>query len=235
MASYLDEAIAKLRQFEGAVPWMYLDTVGKVTVGVGQMLATESAASTLPFRVGEREATLAEIASEFARVSAMVRGKAAKFYRSKSGLMLSDAAIDQRLQGMLYGFEGYLRKHVAGYDALPDAAKLGLLDMVYNLGPGRLFAEYPRLIAAIERGDWKAAAAASARRGPGPARNDWTRSQFLDAARATVAEIKAEAEASRWSAMLLGSVTGIVAAAAVAVIFGEVDKAARRRRLRLER
>ena len=68
---------------------------------------------------------------------------------------------------------------------------MGLLDMVYNLGPGKLFAEYPRLLRAVEAGDWKAAAAASHRRGPGEARNAWTQQQFLSAATAIATDIKA--------------------------------------------
>ena len=43
---------AKLKEFEGCVPWMYRDTVGKVTVGVGLMLPDINAAQALPFLAG---------------------------------------------------------------------------------------------------------------------------------------------------------------------------------------
>jgi GH24 family phage-related lysozyme (muramidase) len=46
-----------LKQFEGCVPWMYRDTVGKVTVGVGLMLPDVRAAQALPFLAGERAAS----------------------------------------------------------------------------------------------------------------------------------------------------------------------------------
>jgi len=38
VATYLEQSLAKLKEFEGCVPWMYRDTVGKITVGVGLML-----------------------------------------------------------------------------------------------------------------------------------------------------------------------------------------------------
>ena len=181
MVSYLEQSLAQIKEFEGVVPWMYLDTVGKVTVGVGLMLVSEVAAHALPFLSGERAATVEEIGRDFLRVSAMKKGQLASFYTASNGLRLPADVIDERLRGALIGFEGYLRSHMAGYDSFPDAAKLALLDMSYNLGPGRFFSEYGRLVQAVERGDWKGAAAASARRGPSAARNRWTRQQFLAA------------------------------------------------------
>ena len=215
--------MAKIREFEGSVPWMYLDTVGKVTVGVGLMLINEMAATVLPFTMSGRPATLDEISREFARVSAMKKGQIAKSYYNKLGLELPEQTIEAKLRDALEGFEGYLRSHVHGYDGLPDAAKLALLDMIYNLGPGRLFAEYPRLIAAVEQGDWKAAAQASLRRGPSALRNLWTKQQFLAAAATTTVDLKAEAESAR-SSVVLGLISGVAAACAIAILSGELDR-----------
>jgi hypothetical protein len=68
---------------------------------------------------------------------------------------------------------------------------MALLDMIYNLGPAGLFKGFPHLVAAIQTGAWAQAAEHCIRRGPGAARNDWTREQFLSA---VVGTIKAEAE-----------------------------------------
>ena len=225
MATYLEQSMEKIMEFEGVVPWMYLDTVGKVTVGVGLMLVNEIAAHALPFLSGDKAATTEEIAREFLRVSAMQKGKLAKFYATSRALRLPPEAIDEKLRSALLGFEGYLRSYLHGYDDFPDAAKLALLDMVYNLGPGHLFAEYPRLIAAVERGDWKSAAALSARRGPSATRNTWTRQQFLNAGE--LIELKAEAEELAVGRLLLGLFSGLAAAAALAILGGELDRFAR--------
>lgn len=230
MAGYLEQSLEKIKEFEGVIPWMYLDTVGKVTVGVGLLLANEAAAHALPFSAAGRAATADEIGREFARVSAMKQGRAADFYESVPSLQLSTEIIDDRLRATIEGFEGYLRSHMPGYDLLPDPAKLALLDMIYNLGPGRLFAEYSRLLAAIERGDWKTAAAASLRRRPSPARNAWARQQFLSAATiaaATIGEIKAEAKQDM-GGVLLGLLSGLAAAAAIAIMAGGLDRLAGR-------
>ena len=191
MPTYLDESIAKLEAFEGVIPWMYLDTVGKVTVGVGLMLPDVAAALRLPFHVGERAATDAEIAAEFARVDAMPMGRAALFYRGKGTPEMARADIDGLLRTVLTGFEGELRGDLPHYDGFPDGVKLALLDMIYNLGPAGLLKGYPRMMKAVAAGDWAEAAAECLRHGPGAVRNEWTREMFLSN---VLGSIKATAE-----------------------------------------
>jgi GH24 family phage-related lysozyme (muramidase) len=191
VATYLEQSLAKLKEFEGCVPWMYRDTVGKVTVGVGLMLPDAKAAQALPFVVGARAATPEEIAAEYARVDAMAMGRASAFYKTPTSLVLTQQTIDAKLTSVLAGFEADLRGQFPRYDALPDAIKMALLDMIYNLGPAGLFKGFPHLVAAIQTGSWQHAAEHCMRRGPSAARNDWTREQFLSA---VVGTIKAEAE-----------------------------------------
>ncbi len=191
MATYIEQSLTKLKEFEGCVPWMYRDTMGRITVGVGLMLPNPQAAQKLPFLSANRAATVEEIAAEFARVKALPEARNASFYKTPASLLLSQQTIDHSLTTVLEGFEADLRKHLPHYDALPDCVKLALLDMIYNLGPIGLFQGFPHLVAAVETSDWAQAAARCLRRGPGPARNAWTRQQFLDA---VATEIKAEAE-----------------------------------------
>jgi GH24 family phage-related lysozyme (muramidase) len=191
VANYLEQSLAKLKVFEGCVPWMYRDTVGKVTVGVGLMLPNTEAAEVLPFFAGARAATTNEIAAEFARVDAMAPGHPSSFYKTPASLELPQQTIDAKLIAVLQQFEDDLRAQLPHYDTLPDTVKMALLDMIYNLGPARLFKGFPHLMAAVEAGAWAQAAAHCMRRGPGPERNAWTREQFLSA---IVTTIKAGAE-----------------------------------------
>ena len=193
MATYLEQSLAKLEEFEGSIPWMYLDTVGKVTVGVGLMLPDAEAATHLAFKLDGRAATESEVEAEFARVDRMPMGRPALFYRSKGGPELDKMTIDTLLRSVLVGFEGELRKHLKGYDAFPDSVKMALLDMAYNLGPIGLLHGYPRLLQAVEHGDWAQAAGACMRRGPGAARNEWTRQMLLGN---ILGRLEAEAESS---------------------------------------
>jgi len=170
---------------------MYRDTVGKVTVGVGLMLSDTKAAESLPFVLGSRPATPQEIAAEYTRVDSLPQARASAFYKSPNSLELPQQTIDAKLTTVLETFETDLRTHLPHYDTLPDAVKLALLDMTYNLGPAALFKDFPHLIAAVESGSWAQAAACCMRRGPSAARNNWTREQFLSA---VVTTIKAEAD-----------------------------------------
>jgi GH24 family phage-related lysozyme (muramidase) len=191
VATYIEQSLIKLKEFEGCVPWMYRDTVGKVTVGVGLMLPDAKAAQALPFLNITQPATPAEIATEYARVDALPQGRTASFYKTPHSLQLAPQTIDAKLTSVLQGFETDLRTEFPHYDTLPDAIKMALLDMIYNLGPAGLFKGFPHLVAAVQTGNWTQAAAHCNRRGPGEARNAWTREQFLSA---VVTEIKAEAE-----------------------------------------
>jgi GH24 family phage-related lysozyme (muramidase) len=191
VATYLEQSLAKLKEFEGCVPWMYRDTVGKITVGVGLMLPDAKAAEALPFMLGTRAATPEEIAAEYARVNAMPMGRSSAFYKIPTSLVLTQQTIDAKLTAVLAGFEADLRSRFPHYDALPDGIKMALLDMIYNLGPAGLFKGFPHLVVAIRTGAWQQAAEHCIRRGPSAARNAWTREQFLSA---VVGTIKAEAE-----------------------------------------
>jgi GH24 family phage-related lysozyme (muramidase) len=170
---------------------MYRDTVGKITVGVGLMLPDVKAAQALPFLDGPNPATPEQIAAEYARVDALPLGRASAFYKTPTSLQLTQQTIDAKLITILQGFESDLRTEFPHYDSLPDAIKLALLDMIYNLGPAGLFKGFPHLVAAVQTGAWAQAAEHCMRRGPSAARNNWTRNQFLSA---VVGTIKAEAE-----------------------------------------
>jgi GH24 family phage-related lysozyme (muramidase) len=184
--SYLDDSLAHLEIFEGTVPWMYLDTKGFVTVGVGELLASVDKAGTLAFVDPDGEPCAQEaILNEFNRVSALVPAKVAAFYRSPTSPVLPHAAIDTLLMNHLNFFDGQLATRFGNYAGFPDPAKLGLLDMIYNLGQVGLFQHFPHFTAAVDKQDWLGAAANCHRVGPSQARNDWTRQQFLAAAAAT--------------------------------------------------
>jgi GH24 family phage-related lysozyme (muramidase) len=181
MATYLEQSLAQLEIFEGCIPWMYLDTVGKVTVGVGFMLPDSAAAAALPFQLAGQASTANEITDDFGRVTGMAAGHVAGFYQQSDSLQLPQSVIDARLLHTLQGFEGLLRAAMTGYDGLPPTVKMALLDMAYNLGPVGLLKGYPHMLAAVSQGDWATAAANCSRSGPSPARNAWTKQQFLNA------------------------------------------------------
>lgn len=176
--SYKDEALAKIAEFEGVVPWMYLDTRGNVTVGVGRMLPDAVAALHHPFYLKGNLALASDVIADFNRVKAMQPAMLPHAYYAFSSPTLHPADITADLACVVAGFETQLRNAISTYDALPDSWKTALLDMAYNLGPDRLLREYPHFLTAVKSGNGQAAMAQCNRQGIGIPRNDWTRAQF---------------------------------------------------------
>ncbi|MDE2101612.1 MAG: hypothetical protein KGL39_30480 [Patescibacteria group bacterium] len=184
--SYLDDSVKALGGFEGCVPWMYLDTRGFVTVGVGNMLPIVEAATALPFQYNGTGATQDQIASDYFRVKGMAAGRLPKFYACSTSVTLTQEEIQLLLYRRLPEFEQGLRQLYPGYDTFPDAAKLGLIDMAYNLGVYGLANNYPKFNAAVRAQDWATAATECHRNGPSQERNDWTAGQFNLAATGSI-------------------------------------------------
>ena len=184
----LQLALAKITEFEGAIPWMYRDNAGKVTVGVGKTLASVADAGQLPFRVDGRAAESAEVAAEFARVSALPMGRAALFYRRPGAPELGVAEMEQLAKQTLAQLKDELGANVEGFAALPDAARAVLLDMAFSLGVPGLLDRHARMLRAAQAGQWGHAAGASFRHGAGAARNAWTRETFLACATGMLGE-----------------------------------------------
>jgi GH24 family phage-related lysozyme (muramidase) len=182
---------ADIRHWEGSVPWLYLDTRGFVTVAVGNLLSTASAAMALPFVVDRNGTTVPafshEINDDYARVSRMSPGLSARAYRSPSSPILLDEDIDILLNRRLTSeFLPGLERMYPGFDRFPRPAQSALLDLAFNLGLGGL-GKFHRLGAAVARRDWDTAAIQSSRRTSRPERNEWTAAKFRHAAGEPVA------------------------------------------------
>lgn len=174
--SYLDDSCAKLIDFEGRIPWMYQDSEGYVTVGVGCMLPGAPQACALPFEKKDLPASLEEITTEFARVSSMQKGLRPVAY--KGDVTLPDAAIDAELLRRLTVVDRALPAIFRGYAQYPDSWKLALLDMGFNIGVHGLASKFPRFTFAVNSGNGQAAEAECVRPQVGLRRNSWTQQCF---------------------------------------------------------
>ena len=181
--AYLDDSIAQLILFEGSVPWMYLDSRGYVTVGVGDMLPNVASAQALAFVDEAGTASIGgDISADFLRVAALEPNLRPAAYRSPSSPQLPQDVIASGLRAQLIDFENDLSGRLGNYASFPDPAKLGLLDMIFNLGESKLFNGFPTFIRYVGNTDWANAAMQCHRVGPGDARNAWTAHQFSLAA-----------------------------------------------------
>lgn len=179
---------------EGTVPWMYLDSRGNVTAGIGLLLPNVAAAQALPWWTPAltRAATELEISLEFARVRNLAPGLKPDAYRNNVlSPLLRGVDIDAMLANELGGFIAELVAAFLSFWNWPQGAQLGALDMIYNLGAAGLLGSeikegFPKWVDAATREDWPVCAEQCVREGIGQIRNTWTKGQFNAASMAQV-------------------------------------------------
>jgi GH24 family phage-related lysozyme (muramidase) len=188
----------QLKIFEGSIPFMYVDTTGNVTVGVGNMLPTAAEAQKLAFQrrpdptanppiTAAQPATAAEILADFNNVARQTHGQSAGFYKQFTKIDLPENAIDALLQSRVTEFLTGLTPAFPDYNQYPEEVCAALFDMAFNLGLTKLTTEFPKFCAAVKRKDWVTASAQCHRNGIQESRNTWTKAQFDHAALAAKA------------------------------------------------
>jgi len=193
--------LPKLKVFEGNFSYMYLDTVGNVTVGVGEMLPNAAAAQKLAFvrradptakpPVLPGPATADEIKADYDNVKKQSAGKLATYYKQFTKLDLPDSVIDSLLNAEVFQFTVSLTASFPDFNSYPAEACAALFDMAYNLGLGKLTSEFPTFCKAVKDKDWATAAKQCKRGGISDDRNDWTKAQFEKVAAAAQPPAKA--------------------------------------------
>ena len=164
--------MARLEQFEGRFPYMYLCTGGKVTVGIGHAIPTAAAAALLSWATGGDAAQ-----AGWAAVAGAEKGLVASSYASLTACRMSDDAIDQLAANDVAAFTASLRANFPQWDTYPAPAQAALFDMAYNLGVAGL-KKFTSMLAAVNAGDWETAAQECHRMGIGDARNQETAALF---------------------------------------------------------
>jgi len=180
VADYFDDLVAH----EGCVPWMYCDSRGFVTVGIGNLVSSPAIAATLPFRHVNGEGALpTERETAWARVNdAYKPNRSAAAYREVTDLRLSQDFMRDLVASRLAGeFIPGIQRLCPGFDTMPLPARRALVDMAYNLGVHGL-AMFPHMLAAVNAGDWEMAANQCHRSTCRDTRNAWTAQMFVDAA-----------------------------------------------------
>lgn len=148
-------------QFEGRVEYMYVDAIGKATIGIGNLIDPVELALPLPFvfKNGGQLAGDADIRADFTAVKSdptlPKRGHLA--CRDITRLMLTDPDINNLVTSKAAQFENHLkgRPEFAAFDDWPADAQLGLLSMAWALGPAFRFPNFQKATAASK---WLAAA-----------------------------------------------------------------------------
>lgn len=185
-----------LKAHEGNIPHMYLDTVGAVTVGVGNMMPTAADAQKLGFvdRSTGKKATADEIKADFDEVAKQAKGKIASKYKANTKLDLPEADITALLDTRIAGFKGELKKEFPDFDKYPLRVQFALLEMAFNLGTQGVVKKFPSFTAGIKQNNaegWLKAAKESNRPQVSADRNSTVKQWLEDAAAAEKAKAAA--------------------------------------------
>ena len=179
-APYVTAYVPWCKRWEGCCAWMYLDTRGNVTIWVGFEVPSALAAQSLPLYLpgGTLACTAQEKAAAWETVSAMQPGRLSSSYGYSGCPVMLPSDGDALLMAKLDAADVELQADYPGFESFPDAVKMALLDMDFNLGDPKLRNTYPRFDAAVDRQDWATAAQQCQREGIQPERNQWTIDQF---------------------------------------------------------
>jgi hypothetical protein len=140
-------------QFEGILSHMYLDILGLVTVGVGNLIDPVGLAANLPFLHADGSpASMDEIMGEWALVKrhTELAHEGAGAARAYCTLHLDEAGITNLVDDKLTAMATALAKRFPLAD-WPADAQLGLCSMAWAMGPGF---QFPKFQAAAVRGDF---------------------------------------------------------------------------------
>lgn len=174
---------------ERNVGYMYLDTKGNVTIGVGMLLPNESAALKLPFFKQGRSAKPEEIRGAYHKIKRAQFGTeiGAERFNPRENSQYDQIFIpreegEKNLKYRLPEDLKSLRRKFKEFDSFPLGARQALLDMEFNIGLVKFNRQkWPSLFAAIDRRDWKRAAQESNRKDVQFDRNKKTYNLFISA------------------------------------------------------
>lgn len=179
-----DAYFQALANWEGVVDYLYCDTIGLVTVGIGNMVKSAEDMDNLCMDVNDLPASREQKREAWGIVKKAYRpGKGHAFYRPLTRLRMPVDEIRKLLSHRLEnGFLPGIAKEIPEFPSFPIQAKLALVDIAYNCGLGG-FRKFVHLIKACNRKDFTTAALVCHRKTSRVSRNDWTAQLFLEASR----------------------------------------------------
>lgn len=148
---------------EGRVASMYLDILGLVTCGVGNLIDPVSEAVKVPFYRDSdgRRATEDEVRAAWHALKERqdLKRRGVSYARALTKLHMRDEDIDALVASRLASNEAFICKWLPDFPGIPADAQLGILSMAWAVGAG-FNRKFPTFTKAALAGDWFAAMSA---------------------------------------------------------------------------
>jgi len=150
-------------EFEGVISWMYADSKGFTTIGIGCLIDPLSLALPLPFlRADGTPASQADITAEWQLIERMkvpddLARLGAKASKRLCFLHLSPTGIEQVVAQRLAANIRIIARRFPDFEAWPAPGQLSILSLAWACGAG-FYEDYPKLSAALDPKDFAEAA-----------------------------------------------------------------------------
>ncbi len=180
--------------YEGYINYLYLDTKGNVTVGVGHLIPNKNSVSgIILYKVQNKLltqlATLQEKIAEYSKIAKLPWGKryTAESFESHSNLRMKNSNInvllDKNIDKFYMDLKNIYKKDkgfLHDFDDFDSNVQLALFDMIFNLGATKLVNGFPKFNRAIKSNNFKKAAKESHRLDVDHFRNQYISDLFLN-------------------------------------------------------
>lgn len=179
----LANAVAHLKEEENNKEYIYLDTKGYKTIGVGINVDNWNTFQKLNFMLNNRPATLEEKRQAFDTFESLKAQKrygqmwTAKKFENSSNLRITDDESNRLLNQHLQNTLQHVQKQFPNFQTFPQGLQNVLLDIAYNTG-NITREKWPRLHAAIQTKSLPLIRSNIHRRDVPESRNNWAEQQI---------------------------------------------------------
>lgn len=193
---FISGVVSDLAEHEKNIPYLYVGSDGSILIGIGEKMETADEFMSLKMKNSKGKVASAR---EKANAYATISKEKNRILNSKGGFSRYSAEHYKRLTTLridakdsIQRASNYventaiepLKKKVDNFDNIPDPAKKALIDMQYSMGDAAFSRKkWKNFYRAVDNGRWDWIANHCTRRGVHSDRNEWTKQQFLSAAK----------------------------------------------------
>ncbi len=148
--SVLDSFVGFTRDLEGPTNWMYLDVLGLVTTGFGNLINTPASACALPWRHADGSfASRDEIIAEWAtvRTHKEMAPHGGGAFAKVTKLRLDAYGVDSLVRNTIARNDEAMKRRYPDWESWPAAAQMACMSLAWACGSAYAFPDMDRALA----------------------------------------------------------------------------------------